>query len=349
MKEAYRSELDQVCLTAAGKEALVRRLCRGEETPRRPTRRPWRTFRTAVLAAVALCALIMGVGAAVVHLPVLQGYYGGGAGYEQSAVAVGESVTKSGWTLTLTDFVADDYNLYAGFTLAAPEGTVLDQGAYGFARWGVPKFPGLDLAGASHIEFLEDSDPSDNVLHFVQWSTYTMEEGQRISGQSVELTLGGLYHLTNWNEERLSWERAYDCEETWTFCTTIAVPGRVIRQVPGLPVHTLEVDAVITKLEVSPIGVYVYIEGDALKGHHDWVPRNAPDGWYGCIEYQEITLYTTDGTAIPMMDGMNGSGCSGGTDTSEPGYLHIARRADRLLDLDDLDRIEICGVEIPMR
>ena len=65
--------------------------------------------------------------------------------------------------------------------------------------------------------------------------------------------------------------------------------------------------------------------------------------------FHEITLYTTDGTAIPMMDGMNGSGCSGGTDTSEPGYLHIARRADRLLDLDDLDRIEICGVEIPLR
>lgn len=79
------------------------------------------------------------------------------------------------------------------------------------------------------------------------------------------------------------------------------------------------------------------------------MPKNAPDGWYGCVEYQEITLYLTDGTAIPMMGGMSGSGCSGGTDPSEPGYLRLARRGDTLIDMDALDYITVCGVEISLR
>lgn len=90
------------------------------------------------------------------------------------------------------------------------------------------------------------------------------------------------------------------------------------------------------------------IEGDALKGHHAWVPKNAPDGWYGCIEYQEITLYLTDGTAIPLMENMEGSGCSGGGDGTEAGYLHLVRCPDTLIDMDALDSISICGVKIPL-
>ena len=112
---------------------------------------------------------------------------------------------------------------------------------------------------------------------------------------------------------------------------------------------TLGVEAVITQVEVSPLGVYVRIEGDALKGHHSWVPKNAPDGWYGCVEYQEVTLYTKDGTAISMMDGQSGSGCSGGTDTGEEGYLVLARAFDHLVDVDTLTAMSICGVEIALR
>ena len=78
---------------------------------------------------------------------------------------------------------------------------------------------------------------------------------------------------------------------------------------------TLGVEAVITQVEVSPLGVYVRIEGDALKGHHSWVPKNAPDGWYGCVEYQEILLCDTEGHVLTV-DGVtsdcSGSGCSGG-------------------------------------
>ena len=121
---------------------------------------------------------------------------------------------------------------------------------------------------------------------------------------------------------------------------------------PELPVTTLGVEAMITQVEVSPLGVYVRIEGDALKGHHGWVPKNAPDGWYGCVEYQEILLCDTEGHVLTV-DGVesdcSGSGCSGGTDTGEDGYLVLARAFDHLVDVDTLTAISICGVEIALR
>ena len=146
----------------------------------------------------------------------------------------------------------------------------------------------------------------------------------------------------------MEWGRAYDCNETWNFSTTINLSDHIIRLKPNLPVHTLDVDAVITDVVVSPLTVFVNIEGDALKGHHSWVPKNAPDGWYGCIDYQEIILYTKDGTAIPMMEGLAGSGCSGGTDSTEDGWIQLMRRPDIPLDVENLASISICGVEIPL-
>ena len=51
-----------------------------------------------------------------------------------------------------------------------------------------------------------------------------------------------------------------------------------------------------------------------------------------------------------MMEGMAGSGCSGGDlDIPEEGYLHLVRRPENgLLDVDNLASISICGVEIPL-
>lgn len=349
MEEQYRSELNQIALTDESKRALAAHLAaRTKKTTR--TRRPRRLLRVPAAAAAVLCALAVGVGAAVTGVPVMWDYYGGGPGYEQSAMELGESVTKNGWTMTLTDCVADDYNVYMGITLTAPEGTVLDwDRGYRFDQWGGVYFPDLDLAGSGGYDQVEDNNPGDNQLSFILRSSYiTTEEGQRLDGQTMEVTFGGLYHQTVWNEEEMAWERAYDCEETWSFRTTLHYPNRILRLEPNAAVTTLGVEAVITRVEISPIGVYVYIEGDALKGHHSWVPKNAPDGYYGCIEYQEITLYTADGTAIPMTDGLEGSGCSGGSDPTEEGYLHLFRRFDTLMDVDTLDHIEICGVSIPL-
>lgn len=348
MDERYRNELDRVRLTAESKAELARALVRWREAaPRREPVRRW--SRTTLAAAAVACALAVSVGAAVVAAPVVGDHFGHSAGYEQSAASLGQSVTKNGWTMTLTDCVADDFDLYLGITLTAPEGTVLDDAhGYYFAEWGGAEIA-VTKGGSARYEQLEDDGPADNELHFILWNEYLPQEGMTLNGQTMEVTFGGLYHHTVWNETEQEWERAYDCDETWTFRVPLSYPESTIRLEPDLPVRTLDVDATIAEVSVSPLSVYVRIEGDALKGHHSWVPKNAPDGWYGCVEYQEVTLYTKDGTAIPMMNHQAGSGCSGGDlDHPEDGWIRLVRRPDAPLDVDDLASISICGVEIPL-
>lgn len=347
---SYREELDKVRLTEAGKAALTQALCRhmaerGEE--RRPRRlvRPW-------VAAAVICLLMATAGAAVLASPTLRDrVFGGSPGYDQSSAIIGKSVEQNGWTLTLTDCVGDDRRIYLGIEVTAPEGIVLNQEHYAFARYDVD-FPGRDWAGGASLDQLPDDDPADNRISFVYWSNRILSEGESINGSDIRLLLGNLSYL-DWDGtgEEVAWIPV--CEGAWDFGTfSLTYQDSAIRLTPELPVTTLGAEAVITQVEVSPLGVYARIEGDALKGHHSWVPKNAPDGWYGCVEYQEILLYDADGHVMTV-DGVtsdcSGSGCSGGTDTSEDGYLMLARAFDSLVDVDTLTAISVCGVEIPLR
>ena len=346
----YREELDKVRLTETGKAALAQALCRRAAAPAQA--RPRRLARPWITAAAVLCLLMATAGAAVLASPTLRDrVFGGSAGYDQSSAIIGRSVEQSGWTLTLIDCVGDDRRIYLGIEVTAPEGTVLDQEHYAFARYDVD-FPGHDWAGGASLDQLEDDDSTDNRISFVYWSNRILSDGESINGSDICLLLENLCYLY-WDGagEEVAW--APVCEGTWDFGTfPLSYRDSTLRLTPELPVTTLGVEAMITQVEVSPLGVYVRIEGDALKGHHSWVPKNAPDGWYGCVEYQEILLYDTDGNVLTV-DGVtsdcSGSGCSGGTDTSEEGYLVLARAFDSLVDVDTLTAISICGVEIALR
>ena len=108
-------------------------------------------------------------------------------------------------------------------------------------------------------------------------------------------------------------------------------------------------DATITEVVVSPLSVYVHIEGEALKGHHSWIPKDEA-GNPACIDVQEIILHTKDGNPIPMNSRMHCSGCGGGewSDPEEIGDLILIRRPDTPLDVENLASISVCGVEIPL-
>lgn len=343
MNEQYRSELNQLRLTETSKTALIASLTKASAP--RPHPKAW---RYTIAVAAVFCILVLSVGAFTLS-PILGEYYENSPGYQQSSITLSDCITKNGWTMTLTDCVADEYNLYVGIEFTAPEGTVLDwEDGYFLQEWDC-RIWGLNPSGGGSYEQVSDDDPTDNTVRFILRYTYAMRENQRLDRHRITLRIGGLYHNTKWSEETHGYDKSFDCEENWSFTTRLSLPDNTILIEPNVPVTTLDVEAVITRVEVTPIGVYVYIEGDSLKGHHDWVTMKAPDGWYGCVEYQELTLHLTDGTAVAMTERMEGSGCSGGTDTSEPGYLHLARRADTLLDMDMLDYITVCGVDIPLK
>lgn len=347
MDERYRDELNQIRLTKESREDLARALAARQEQPAQRARRRW--SRTAVAAAVLAAVLVGSVGAAVVVPPVVRSYFGDSAGYRQSAVKLGESITKNGWTMTLTDCMADDYTIYLGVTLTAPEGTALDWAdRYHFDDWSSPTFPELEYGSSGTYTQLEDDDPTDNQIRFLLTSYYASYE-ESLHGQSMEVTLGKLFHYAGWNGTEYSYEKLYDCDETWTFRTTLNYPDHIIRLEPNVSVHTLDVDATITEVVVSPLSVYVRIEGDTLKGHHSWIPKDEA-GNPACINVQEIILHTKEGNPIPMTSHMHCSGCGGGewSDPEEIGDLILVRRPDTPLDVENLASISVCGVEIPL-
>lgn len=361
----YKTELDRLRLTEESKKALAASLARQggvQEAPRRRTG----TLRLAAVIAAAICLLATAGYAAAAAAPTLWGsVFTDSAAYEKSSAFIGRTVDNNGWTVTITDCVGDDLNLYLGLELAAPEGTVLEEGSYCFGKGTFQytlNFPGMKAGGSEGLYQLPDENPADNRLTFVLTVYTIFEEDAGFNGQKMHLKLPELQTRV-WDAEKQKYNYTIICPGKWDFgMLTISYPDSAIRLEPNLPVTTLDVEAVITEVTVSPLGVRVRIEGDALKGHHSWVPKNAPDGWYGCIEYQEIVLHFEDGTSFTVGQAdsnLSGSGCSGGTNTDEDGYLFLRRTysrddpvngvAGKLIDVDKVTSVSVCGVEIPLR
>lgn len=352
--ESYKTELDRVRLTEESKRALAESLrCRRTvERPEIKSRRLGLGAGRIAAAAAVVCLLVTGAVAGVVASPTLRDLvFGESAGYEQSSGFVGRSVEREGWTVTITDCVGDDRNLYLGIEVEAPEGVVLDADNYCFLNSSDDLIRG---GGGGGMRYIPDNDPTDNRIQFMQRYYSSSFDGEGFDLQS-RFVLEKLVH--NWHlEQNENGENVpiytEDCGAAWDFgYLDISYPDSTIRLSPNLPVTTLDVEATITSVEVSPLSVLVKIEGDALLYHHDWVPKNAPDGFYGCIEYQEIFLYTENGEVIPANyeNGASaGGGCSGGT-VEEDAFIVLDRRLDNLVDVDSLTAISICGVMIPLK
>lgn len=362
--ERYKTGLDRVRLTAESKKALTESL-RRRRTADRPeirTRRLRLGAGRIAAAAAVVCLLVTGAVAGVVASPTLHDLvFGESEGYEQSSAFIGKSVENHGWTVTITDCVGDNLDLYLGLELTAPEGTVLREGNYQFGNRSGDidlTFPDMGRGGESWgIWQLPDDDPTDNKLNFMLHSG-TFFPGESYNGQRMQLKIYDLCKIWYDTERQ---EKILDpvCNGTWDFGEiTIDLPYTTIHLEPNIPVTTLDVEATITEIMISPISVLVRIEGDALKGHHAWVPKNARDGYYGCVEYQEIILYSEDGSTVTAEYTRGGTGCWGGeADSDEEGMLLLQRFyalktnyiPRKLVDVDSLTAISVCGVMIPLK
>ena len=346
-EKRYRQELDRVRLTPESKEALKNALIRREK---KENRRHVRFFRTAVAVAAVICLLGVSVGAAAVVLPVLRSYYDSSAGYEQSATTMDRSVTADGWTLTLTDCVGDSRFLYFGVEVTVPEGVSLD---HAFSPLSTTLLlDGTQRPMAHYWKVLEDDDSNDSKLHLVLWSEWRGQEDTPItldSAQNLVFSVEGMGY-SNWNDSTNTWDHVSVCDAVWDF-GNISLPGASMTKTlyPNVTVSLLDTSAQVTKIEISPIGVCVWIEGDGLKGHHD----KYNNGY--CIELPQINLYDANGMLLepdPQLAPFGirgGSGCSGGTDTSQQGALHLVQTYGYLLDMDKLDHLTVCGVEISLQ
>ena len=350
MEKQYRSELQQIYFTEESKKILIQNLNTSQSKKSKNIHIPR-------FSAVAVCVFLMllSTTALAIGFPILKTYFKGN-GYEQSATLLGKSVIQEGWTLTLTDCVGDDRYLYFGIEVAAPKGIVLDEEDYRLEDYDFSVLGMDDYVMAWHLTQVPDDNKKDNIIRFILWIQGGYYK-DTFNNKTIELNFKNIYHVGEWNEVEESREKLYDLKAEWHFDSVkMNYPDNMIRLQPNSEVDVLDVKATLTNLEVSPIGVMVTIEGDELKGHHQWVPKDAPDGWYSCNDEPTINLYDKEGNLLEP-DEMSapfgvraGSGCWGGSPKNdEEGKLKIVQSYGYLIDMDSLDYIEVCGIKIPLK
>lgn len=339
--EQLRRTLDRVKPTEAQKTVMLKAVLAEESGA---TRRRAGLRRYAAVAAVAAMLVVTCAVAAALGLPVLYTHFGGGAGYEQNAVLVGKSVTSKGWTMTLTDCVGDDRRLYLGFTVEAPEGVALN-GEYTPLEWSVEL--SQDRFSSSYWAEVEDGEAADNKMSLALWLEYiqyTPEEAGLL-GRTVRLRFEGFGCWRDKPDGTL--DKVCLCDGVWDFGELdLSVIDRAVRMEPNVPVTVSGLPAVVTYLEVSPTGVNVWLEGEGLRGHEARFP------WGSCINAPEIVVYDKAGNAIdqgePPFGKRGGSGCQSDPEPPELPYINVVQTYEHLLDMEDLDRVEVCGVSFPL-
>lgn len=314
---------------------------------RQERKKPNSRWKRGLLVAAVLAAMMGLIAAGVMFCaPVMQKAFGVTA-TEDYVTMLDASDTMHGWTLSVKECTGDSRTLLLGLELTAPERTAP---SYLFDTCEF-FFPALGKTYAGYTSMVELEDMEDTGVRFVAICDVPVWETVDLRGQPVQVTLRD---LKGWVVETQSWEEARGEAGPWTVEFTADFPeSETICVEPNRPVHTLGVEAVISRVEISPVKVAVTIEGEQLKGHHRWgtVPP------YACASEQVVTLYTKEGERLDCayyIRENKGAECSGGSDPAEPGALYLTRMVrseeaeSAFLDLSTLERIEVCGVSIPL-
>ena len=109
-------------------------------------------------------------------------------------------------------------------------------------------------------------------------------------------------------------------------------------------------DAQVSRVEISPLALNVWISGEELVLHHGPDRPQPSETFYFCDSTQEVLAFDADGQPIAMragMEGMGGGGCSGYNESE--GYIWLSCGFGGLIDVNRVAKIVVNGVEIPVR
>lgn len=318
--------------------------------PARPAVKRKRGFR-AVLAAAVIGILLLPAGAVFLLSPVLQTYFGESASYvyQKNSQILNLSQTTDGWTMTLTDCIGDDNFLYIGIEVTAPQGTVLD--AKGGSATGLGgkeleqsfqlpyKIEETEFSVASgvqrpvgwYINQVPDDSETDNHLRFVLW----MNCQESLDGTALSLTLGGISHG----------DGTYDFDGSWTFQDIkLDLADQSIRLTPDVSVPILDTTATLTELTVSPVSITATFQGEGLIGQTQRYPNGQN------MTEPTLVLYDQEGRVMDLASRHAPFGSRAGSGSNnETGELRIVQSYETFIDLDALDRIEVCGISVPIK
>ena len=207
----------------------------------------------------------------------------------------------------------------------------MEQGSplpYGIEEIDIDVGEGARHPGAWYISQIPDDNEADNHLRFVLW----MNCQESLDGKSLSLTLGKLSHGNG----------ACDFEGSWSFRDIrLDLADQSIRLEPQVSVPVLDTTATLTELTVSPVSITLSFQGEGLIGQCQRYPNGTN------ITDPTIVLYDHEGNVMQLETRYAPFGSRAGSGSNNAtGELRIVQGYESFIDLDALDHIEICGVDI---
>lgn len=379
-----RHSFDPIFFTPEEKEHLTARLKQAaeqEDNMKDSTKRTiHRTSHRLILGVAVAAALTTGALAAAVSGSFLT-YFEARTPEDQSTLAEGiyqlnRSETYNGWTVSLTDCIGDDTNVYLWVDVTAPEGTILaplhDGWFYGDFSLEFPA--GVSGTVGSGIAPIPDQNPQDNRISFCL--DLGVHDGT-LRGQSIDVTLDTL--VDRWWSDPLTdqaelheWDVMGAIKDhVWVFEDVVLnYPDQAVRLTPDLEIPYMDGTATLTNIEITPLTTTVRIEGGSCYDHHGRAAAEAagtaipvssdPDNWFECWDALETTLVMKDGTTVETPEtGLGGSVCRDGVSSETyHGIPYVQKTfqyaensnliAPRVIDPSQVDYILVCGVQVDL-
>ena len=252
---------------------------------------------------------------------------GGVVGVEQSFQY------ENGWTINIEQVLADRYSLAVLTEVVAPEGTVLDGEAYYFEL-------GMELLPSARNQpagsgwgygpvILEDENPADNRLTFLQTKGARELGAKDLLGQSVTLTpmwlmeSGGKKLNVDFSTEEQSCTVALpeqDSGRTYTLRAPVQADGKTMT---------------LSELYLSPISAAFVLEGEPGED------RPLEESDLARIE-EDASLHLADGTEVSIRRMVSQ------TTDEATGAVHSIFQTDMILEPEDVTAITLLGQTVSL-
>lgn len=139
--------------------------------------------------------------------------------FNEGFVAINQSMTLDGWTVTLESGISDGYRLLVKYRVDAPEGVVLDS-RYSLDFWPVIKTAEgktIDWNGPTIAQWtIPDEDPEDNSMtRLIDCTGGSTSEGKPIyvpDGAVVHMEVRNIWKTTG-HAQAITWERVWEKDQ----------------------------------------------------------------------------------------------------------------------------------------
>lgn len=322
---------DQVRLSREEEEAMLERLLseKRRTSPMKPVKKTVTVLVAAALLLMA-CAFTVITGLDQRFVAYFRGTEEDAQQVSGGVVGVEESFQyENGWTVNIVQVLADRYSMAVLSEVVAPEGTVLDGEAY-YLELGMELPPSARNQPASSgwgygPVILEDEDPGDNRLTFLQTKGARELGAKDLLGQSVTLTPKWLMESGG---KKLNVD--FSREEQEQSCT-VALPEQDSGRTYALsaPIQVDGETMILSELYLSPISAAFVLQGEMEE-------RALEESDLARIE-EDASLHLADGTEVSIRRMVSQ------TTDEATGAVHSIFQTDMILEPEDVTAITLLG------